>query len=123
MPIQRGWQEPKAPAGPYIFVPIQRDRRTADMNHGQTLERLAQRGGMSWCEMAAIMLGKRYDDLPRQDQAYWKRVCEDVLKVRERGGNVQCGFPELPADGALGRQDEADQRNGTHTNSSSEEIK
>jgi hypothetical protein len=37
------------------WEPTERDRQRADINHGQTLERLAQRGGMSWCEMAAIL--------------------------------------------------------------------
>lgn len=37
------------------WEPTERDRKRADLNHGQTLERLAQRGGMSWCEMAAIL--------------------------------------------------------------------
>lgn len=36
------------------------DRKQAQRNHGQTLERLHERGGMSWCEMAAILEHREY---------------------------------------------------------------
>lgn len=35
--------------------PTEADRKRAGRNHGQTLERLNERGGMLWCEMAAIL--------------------------------------------------------------------
>ncbi len=37
------------------WEPTERDRKRAIKNHGQTLERLAQRGGMDWGEMDAIL--------------------------------------------------------------------
>jgi hypothetical protein len=65
--------------GPFVWVPTEADRRQALSNHNQTLERLAQRGGMSWCEMAAIVLNKEWRAF-KQD--YAKAVCRDVLKNR-----------------------------------------
>lgn len=82
MPIQ----DPKLP-GPFVWEPTEADRRTARSNHSQTLERLAERGGMSWCEMAAIILNRPHQ---RMDQAYAKAVCRDVLLNRkEYGVNIR----------------------------------
>lgn len=67
--------------GPFVWEPTQGDRRQAEANHYQSLERLAERGGMSWCEMAAIVLNKRWQKFP---QAYAKAICRDVLIMRER---------------------------------------
>lgn len=85
MPIQNR-QGPAELAGPFIWEPTKEDRRWADNNHGQTLERLAERGGMAWSEMAFIILHQRYDRASRvhTDQAYAKAVCRDVLIMRER---------------------------------------
>lgn len=88
MPIQNARYynyDPKLD-GPYVWEPTPEDRRWADHNHGQTLERLAQRGGMAWSEMAFIVLHKAYDDFSRihKDQTYAKAVCRDVLIMRER---------------------------------------
>ena len=50
------------------------DRAQAMSNHGQqTLERLRERGGVSWCELAAI-LSHRY--WHRMDQDAARRECE-----------------------------------------------
>lgn len=67
--------------GPFVWAPTPEDRAQALKNHNQTLERLAQRGGMSWCEMAAIMLHKPWR---KMGQEYAKAVCRDVLIVRAR---------------------------------------
>jgi len=85
MPIQNRGRGPEL-AGPFIWEPTKEDRQWADNNHGQTLERLAERGGMAWSEMAFIILHRRYDRSSRvhTDQAYAKAVCRDVLIMRER---------------------------------------
>jgi lambda repressor-like predicted transcriptional regulator len=67
--------------GPFVWVPTEADRRQAQSNHGQSLERLAQRGGMSWCEMAAIVLNKPWRKF---EQPYAKAICRDVLVMRDR---------------------------------------
>lgn len=54
------------------WTPTERDRRRANKNHGQTLERLAQRGGMDWGEMAAILCD------------------EDWGKIRQEGAQARC---------------------------------
>ena len=65
MPIQRTWtrdgrnMDPTLD-GPFVWTPSPEDRRWADQNHGQTLERLKERGGMSWCEMVAIVGNRRW---------------------------------------------------------------
>jgi hypothetical protein len=69
--------------GPFVWEPTAADRSQAISNHDQTLERLAQRGGMSWCEMAAIVLNKRWQ---RMEQPYAKAVCRDVLLNRKAFG-------------------------------------
>lgn len=57
MPIMLGWQHRHA-KGSFTWVPTARDRKRADHNHGQTLERLKERGGLCWEEMAACLLDK-----------------------------------------------------------------
>lgn len=47
-------------------------------NHGgQTLERLAQRGGLSWRETLAVIKDKKFDDVPVMSEAKAKKI---VLK-------------------------------------------
>ncbi len=46
-------------------------RKGAYANHGQTLEGLADRGGLTWPELLAVMTGRKYRDLgiqPKQAQ-------------------------------------------------------
>jgi hypothetical protein len=45
--------------------------RQADRNHGQTLRRLAERGGLSLCELAAVL----------EDRKYRKMSTEEALAV------------------------------------------
>jgi hypothetical protein len=47
-----------APKTSFTWAPTERDRRRADRNHGQTLERLRERGGLCWEEMLACLLDK-----------------------------------------------------------------
>jgi hypothetical protein len=82
MPIQNGRpgrREDPALAGPFVWVPTVGDRLWAEKNHGQSLERLKERGGMSWCEMAAIVLNRPWGKF---EQPYAKAICRDVLKSR-----------------------------------------
>jgi hypothetical protein len=44
-----------------VFEP---HRAQAYSNHGQTLERLAQRGGLSWCEALAILEDRDWSPCP-----------------------------------------------------------
>jgi hypothetical protein len=58
--------------------------RQADINHGQTLERLAERGGLSWSELDAVLNDTRYKGrifmLPREEDD----LREHELKAAER---------------------------------------
>lgn len=53
-------------------------------NHGQTLERLAQRGGMSWEEILAVIRHKKdlEDDIGERAASY--AVLEEVEEFRNR---------------------------------------
>lgn len=46
------------------WEPTDRDRRYALENHSQTLEVLHSRGGMSWSELAAVLLGRSWRNAP-----------------------------------------------------------
>lgn len=39
---------------------VEPHREQALRNHGQTLERLAERGGLGWAELFAVMAGRSY---------------------------------------------------------------
>jgi hypothetical protein len=78
MPIQD--RTGKLP-GPFVWEPTAADRAQALANHFQTLERLAQRGGMAWSEMAAIVLNKPWQKF---EPDYAKAICRDVLIMRGR---------------------------------------
>lgn len=41
--------------------------RQAQANHGQTLERLAERGGLGLCEAVAILEDRRWRRMPRAE--------------------------------------------------------
>jgi len=42
---------------------VEPHREQAMKNHQQTLERLAERGGLAWCELFAVMNGMSWFDL------------------------------------------------------------
>lgn len=51
---------PTLPSGvPWEFVA--QFEKQAQSNHSQTLNRLAERGGLSWMELADVVEGKRWD--------------------------------------------------------------
>lgn len=59
------------------FEPTKADREQAERNHGgQSLERLRERGGVSWCELAAILSNRPHS---RMDQNEARRECERRL--------------------------------------------
>lgn len=52
----------------------------AYINHGQTLEQLAERGGLSWYEMYCLLLDQKFDEIPTNwdEQRYKKCVMRIV---------------------------------------------
>ena len=52
----------------------------AQDNHSQTLERLAERGGLGPCELLAVLLCVRYRDSPAYNRPFEERV--KLLKAR-----------------------------------------
>lgn len=46
---------------------VEPHREAAMGNHHQTLERLAERGGLSWCELAAVLGDRRWRPLPEAE--------------------------------------------------------
>jgi pyrroloquinoline quinone (PQQ) biosynthesis protein C len=54
-PILSNCRTPRLQEVPWSFV--ERGRKQAENNHYQTLERLAERGGLSPAELAAALLG------------------------------------------------------------------
>lgn len=49
------------------WEPTEADRKRAMANHSQTLERLHERGGMSWCEMVAILADRAWRPMDQSD--------------------------------------------------------
>lgn len=89
MPIQnsprREWPYKPDPTldGPFVWEPTAEDRRWADRNHGQTLERLKERGGMSWCEMVSIVGHRKWQ---KADQHAAKAECASILAALKASG-------------------------------------
>lgn len=53
-------QKPGEVLPTFTWEPTAAQRQQARSNHGQTLERLRERGGVSWCELSAILECRRY---------------------------------------------------------------
>lgn len=65
-----------APQGAKQDVPwglVEPHREQAQLNHYQSLERLAERGGLSWCELIAVL-----EDRP------WRRMDNDIAEQQVR---------------------------------------
>lgn len=77
MPIQN--DDDASLDGPFVWSPTDEDRLWAKNNHSQTLERLKDRGGMSWCEMLAIVNHRPWH---AADQAKAKAACEANVSRR-----------------------------------------
>lgn len=54
--------------------PTERDRKRAHENHEQALEGLAERGGVDWSELDAILADETYYHHIRNEDASRKRV-------------------------------------------------
>jgi len=55
-----------SPKGQPSSVPweiVEPHRKRAEKNHYQTLERLAERGGLSWAELVAVMADRPIRDI------------------------------------------------------------
>lgn len=72
------------------WEPSERDRQQAEANHGQTLERLNERGGLGWDELAAVLLGQRYTSRQRRDAAV---LC--IAELAARRATASAGAPTL----------------------------
>lgn len=77
MPVMPPFNERRGAKLTVHFEPTAADRRQAERNHGgQSLERLRERGGVSWCELAAILSNRPHR---RMDQEAARRECEPRL--------------------------------------------
>lgn len=78
----------------FTWVPTPDDHHQARLNHGQTLTRLKERGGLAWVELANVLLGKPWGyTLDRPGLDYAKAVCRDVLVMRARK-DLEKGAPQ-----------------------------
>lgn len=57
------------------FDLVKRHEKQAYANHGQTVERLAERGGLTWFELLMVMSDKGSED------EYWTRI--EGMKLTE----------------------------------------
>lgn len=65
-------------SGPKQYIPrglLAPHDAQAWKNHGQSLSRLAQRGGLSWAEALAIIENKNWEDAIQDD-----RVAENIVR-------------------------------------------
>lgn len=62
----------------YQWFPTLRDRHRAILNHGQTLERLRERGGVSWGELVAIVEDRPWREIDKTFTA--ERVSAEIQR-------------------------------------------
>lgn len=62
-PILRSKIGPKTVPAMFVYA----HKRQCDRNHGQTVDRLAERGGLSWCELFAVLHNVRWRSMNEQD--------------------------------------------------------
>ena len=67
----------------FTWEPTANQHQQSRSNHGQTLTRLKERGGVTWCELAAILECRRYKALPEADA---KAACEALTARLDQGG-------------------------------------
>lgn len=65
---------------------VEAHARQADINHGQSVKRLADRGGLSWSELAAVLEDRKWRKMDLDD------AHETVMRI----------VLALPADDAKG---------------------
>lgn len=63
----------------FTWVATRSDRHQAERNHRQSLERLKERGGVSWCELAAILENRPHR---RMAQDVAQDACMAQLQAR-----------------------------------------
>lgn len=66
----------------FSWFPTKADRDQARENHSQTLERLRERGGVSWCELLAIVSNRPWQNFGRGQEGA-KIAVQSVMKRRE----------------------------------------
>lgn len=70
--------------------------KQAQRNHYQTVERLAQRGGLSWCELAAVIENREYKNMDTNDAIVAVRSAEAEYLAALRS-TPQAKSLDLPA--------------------------
>lgn len=97
------------------YVPwslLEPHRAQALKNHGQTLERLAERGGLSVCEIAAVVQDRAWFHMKANDAweaiyaaiaAELERMCEELAKCVETLSGDHRPNMYVQADEALAR--------------------
>lgn len=71
-----------APAIPWsVIAPCERQ---AGLNHGQTLERLAERGGLGPREAYAVLTGKRFRETPDGPEGLYSDLVIAIVRERDR---------------------------------------
>lgn len=68
----------RKPGGIVEWEPTEDDRKQAMKNHYQTLERLCDRGGLSWCELAAVIQHRQWEPIS-EEQA--RAACADRVRI------------------------------------------
>lgn len=68
---------------PKVYFPwaiVAKHEKQADRNHGQTLRRLAERGGLAPCELVAVLEDRAWHRMKDEDawRAIYKHVIADV---------------------------------------------
>lgn len=66
--------------GPALTVPmdfVAGYEKQAKANHGQTINRLKERGGLAWAELEAVLAGRSYHRMGLDDahERVMRRVC------------------------------------------------
>lgn len=84
-PILRDWQDRKRPGGPrrrsVPWALVAPHSAQAWRNHDQTLERLAERGGLDPAELVAVLLDRRWQAM---DPAAADAALEELVAAHER---------------------------------------
>ena len=78
-PIQADWSPEKRkwiPASRIPWAMIQPHEATALKNHQQSLETLAQRGGLSSCEAVAILEDRAWSEIENSEDILLKKVAK-----------------------------------------------
>lgn len=65
---------------PWAFVAPH--ERQAQLNHGQSLKRLAERGGLSWCELLFVIEDRDWNDMTEfEDERAARAAVLEALRV------------------------------------------